>query len=171
MGKIQEGILLRKSSVYRNDVPQPICIFFVVIISIIIFLSSNIYYKMIFIEIWIFRRIQIKCVFWKIFDVVLYYSPWHRPLLAQPGPWREAIHCAFLSSFICSSILIATCLLLAAGTWRSTRWPPNGSPRLGSLSTRRQEPRLHGDHHAGFCIPMTYLPTLCRTMLLAPSRR
>ena len=113
MGKIEEGILLRKSSVYRNA-PQPICIFFVVIISIIIFLSSNIYYKMIFIEIWIFRRIQIKCVFWKIFDVVLYYSPWHRPLLAQPGPWREAIHCAFLSSFICSSILIAPCLLLAA---------------------------------------------------------
>merc|ERR1711952_239733 len=40
--------------------------------------------------------------------------PWHRPLLAQPGPWREAIHCALLSSFICASILIATCLLLAA---------------------------------------------------------
>ena len=40
--------------------------------------------------------------------------PWHRPLLAQPGPWREAIHCALLSSFICASILNATCLLLAA---------------------------------------------------------
>ena len=53
-------------------------------------------------------------MFRKIFDVVLFYSPWHRPLLAQPGPWREAIHCAFLSSFICASILIATCLLLAA---------------------------------------------------------
>ena len=38
---------------------------------------------MIFIEIWIFRRIQIKCVFWKIFDVVLYYSPWHRPLYSS----------------------------------------------------------------------------------------
>ena len=62
----------------------------------------------------IFRQIQIECVFWKIFDVVLLYSPWHRPLLAQPGPWREAIHCAFLSSFICSSILLVTCLLLAA---------------------------------------------------------
>ena len=53
-------------------------------------------------------------MFWKIFDVVLLYSPWHWPLLAQPGPWREAIHCAFLSSFICSSILLVTCLLLAA---------------------------------------------------------
>ena len=63
---------------------------------------------------WIFRQIQIMCVFRKIFDVVLFYNPWHRPLLAQPGPWREAIHCALLSSFICPSILIATCLLLAA---------------------------------------------------------
>ena len=29
-------------------------------------------------------------------------------------PEEGAIHCAFLSSFICASILIATCLLLAA---------------------------------------------------------
>ena len=52
-------------------------------------------------------------MFLKIFCGVLVYTPWHRPLLAQPGPWREAIHCALLSSFICASILIATCLLLA----------------------------------------------------------
>ena len=57
------------------------------------------------------------------------------------------------------------------GAWRSTRWPPNSSSRLGSLSTRRQGPRLHVDHHAGFCFPMKYLPILCRTMLLAPSCR
>ena len=44
---------------------------------------------------WIFRQIQITCVFRKIFDVVLFYSPWHRPLLAQPGPWREAINNIF----------------------------------------------------------------------------
>ena len=66
--------------------------------------------------------IRIFCGFWnkyrncafEIFCGVLVYIPWHRPLLAQPGPWREAIHCALLSSFICASILIATCLLLAA---------------------------------------------------------
>ena len=35
---------------------------------------------------------------------------------ASPGlwPWREATHCALLSSLIGSFILIATCLLLAA---------------------------------------------------------
>ena len=45
---------------------------------------------------------------------MLLHRPWHRTLLAQPGPWREAIHCALLSSLICPSNLIATCLLLAA---------------------------------------------------------
>ena len=55
-----------------------------------------------------------KIVFWNIFVALLLHMPWHLPLLAQPGPRREAIHCAFLSSFICASILIATCLLLAA---------------------------------------------------------
>ena len=76
--------------------------------------SSNIYYKMIFIRIFCgFWNKYRNCAF-EIFCGVLVYIPWHRPLLAQPGPWREAIHCALLSSFICASILIATCLLLAA---------------------------------------------------------
>ena len=76
--------------------------------------SSNIYYKMIYIRIFCgFWNKYRNCAF-EIFCGVLVYIPWHRPLLAQPGPWREAIHCALLSSFICASILIATCLLLAA---------------------------------------------------------
>ena len=65
-----------------------------------------------------------KIVFWNIFVALLLHMPWHLPLLAQPGPRREAIHCAFLSSLICASILIATCLLpaasLAAGEIRPT---------------------------------------------------
>ena len=56
--------------------------------------------------------VDIEIVFWNI--LFFHHNPWHLPLLAQPGPLREAIHCAFLSSFICASILIATCLLLAA---------------------------------------------------------
>ena len=49
---------------------------------------------------------------------------WQFPLLAQPGPDREAIHCAFLSFLSCSSCLIATCrrpaASLAAGVIRLT---------------------------------------------------
>ena len=79
------------------------------------FSSSNIYYEMIYNE--LFRGLlnkYIKIVLWNIFLALLLHTPWHLPLLAQAGPRREAIHCAFLSSFICASILIATCLLLAA---------------------------------------------------------
>ena len=77
------------------------------------FSSSNIYYEMIYNELFRgFLNKYIKVVFWYIFFAL--HTPWHLPLLAQPGPRREAIHYAFLSFFICASILIATCLLLAA---------------------------------------------------------
>ena len=39
---------------------------------------------------------------------------WHPPLLAQPGPAKDAIHWALLSLLISSSICIATVLLAAA---------------------------------------------------------
>ena len=87
--------------------------------------SSNIYYKNIYNELFSgFFNNNIEIVFWNIFVSLPLHTPWHRPLLAQPGPRREAIHCAFLSSFICASNLIATCLLpaasLAAGEIRPT---------------------------------------------------
>ena len=75
--------------------------------------SSNIYYEIIITIWWVWKQIYRNCVLEYIFALLL-HTPWHRPLLAQPGPRREAIHCAFLSSLICTSILIATCLLLAA---------------------------------------------------------
>ena len=57
--------------------------------------------------IWWVSNKNIEIVFWNIFVALLFHTPWHRPLLAQPGPRIEAIHCAFLSSLICTSILIA----------------------------------------------------------------
>ena len=39
---------------------------------------------------------------------------WHPPLLAQPGPAKDAIHWALLSLLISSSIRIATVLLASA---------------------------------------------------------
>ena len=39
---------------------------------------------------------------------------WQLPLLAHPGPAKDAIHCALLSLLISSTCLIATALLSAA---------------------------------------------------------
>ena len=44
---------------------------------------------------WVFKQIHRNCVLEYIFALLL-HTPWHRPLLAQPGPRREAIHCASL---------------------------------------------------------------------------
>ena len=41
-------------------------------------------------------------------------NEWQLPLLAHPGPSKDAIHCARLSLLISSSRLIATTLLPAA---------------------------------------------------------
>ena len=76
--------------------------------------SSNIYYEIKYDELFSgFLNKYTGIVFWNKLIALLLHTPWHRPL-AQPGPQREAIHCTFLSSLICTSILIATCLLLAA---------------------------------------------------------
>ena len=59
--------------------------------------SSNIYYKNIYNELFSgFFNNNIEIVFWNIFVSLPLHTPWHRPLLAQPGPRREAIHCASL---------------------------------------------------------------------------
>jgi len=61
-----------------------------------------------------FKQIHENCVL----EYICCSSPSHAMASAssrpEPGPRREAIHCAFVSSLICASILIATCLLLAA---------------------------------------------------------
>ena len=44
----------------------------------------------------------------------IYCTLWQLPLLAQPGPAKDAIHWALLSLLISSSNLIATALLPAA---------------------------------------------------------
>ena len=48
---------------------------------------------------------------------------WQLPLLAHPGPAKDAIHCALLSLLISSTCLMATALLpaaLAAGVIKPT---------------------------------------------------
>ena len=63
--------------------------------------SSNNYYKMISIEkLSEFWNKYVKIVLQKKFDAVPVQTPWPWPLLAQPGPRREAIHCAFISLVI-----------------------------------------------------------------------
>ena len=53
-----------------------------------------------------------------------YSRVWQLPLLAQPGPDKDAIHCALLSLLISSTCLMATSLLpaasLAAGVTKPT---------------------------------------------------
>ena len=74
-----------------------------------------------------------------ILQLILLHRPWHRPLLAQPGPWREAIHCALLSSLICPSNLIATCLLLAASRAAGVMRPTLASKHIACALTAQVE--------------------------------
>ena len=52
-----------------------------------LFFSSNIYYEIIYNELLSgFLNKYTEIVFWNILIAFLLHTPWHRPLLAQPGP-------------------------------------------------------------------------------------
>ena len=104
-----------------------------------------------------------KIVFWNIFVALLLHMPWHLPLLAQPGPRREAIHCAFLSSFICASILIATCLLLAASLAAGVIRPTLAKVHMACALT------AHVDTRRRYC--PTMVPRRCSDSCLPVDRQ
>ena len=104
-----------------------------------------------------------KLFFWNIFFALLLHIPWHLPLLAQPGPRREAIHWAFLSSFICASILIATCLLLAASFAAGVIRPTLAKVHMACALT------AHVDTRRRYC--PTMVPSRCSDSCLPVERQ
>ena len=109
-----------------------------------------------------FKQIH-KNVFWIIFVAFLLHTPRHLPLLAPPGPRREAIHCAFLSSFICASILIATCLLLAASLAAGVIRPTLAKVHMACALT------AHVDTRRRYC--PTIVPRRCSDSYLPVERQ
>ena len=105
--------------------------------------------------------VDIKFVFWNIFFAL--HTPWHLSLLAQPGPQRKAIHCAFLSSFICAFILIATCLRLAASLAAGVIRPTLAKVHIACTLT------AHVDTRRRYC--PTMVPRRCSDSCLPVERQ
>ena len=100
-----------------------------------------------------------------------YTRVWQVPLLAQPGPDKDAIHCALLSLLISSTCLMATSLLpaasLAAGVIRPTLAKRHKACALTAVvdNSRRYCPTTVPRSRSVSCRPVA--STMCATLASA----